>query len=46
MGSVGSWLITLNGDALAASDGAAIVAKSELRIEADNTAEVLLFDLV
>ena len=37
--------IALNGDALAAGDGAAIVAESELRIEADNTAEVLLFDL-
>jgi quercetin 2,3-dioxygenase len=37
--------IALNGDALVAGDGAAIVAESELRIEADNTAEVLLFDL-
>jgi quercetin 2,3-dioxygenase len=35
----------INGDALRAGDGAAIVAESELRIEAVGTAEILLFDL-
>jgi len=37
--------VKLNGNALRAGDGAAIVAESELRIEADDTAEILLFDL-
>lgn len=37
--------VTLNGDALRAGDGAAIISESELRIEADGTAEILLFDL-
>ena len=37
--------ITLNGYALTAGDGAAIEAESELTIEADRTAEILVLDL-
>ncbi len=37
--------ITVNGNALGASDGAAISGESELKIEARADAEVLLFDL-
>jgi quercetin 2,3-dioxygenase len=37
--------ITLNGEALAAGDGAAVGQESELRFETRETAEVLLFDL-
>jgi quercetin 2,3-dioxygenase len=37
--------ITVNRDALKAGDGAAITIESELKIEADARAEILLFDL-
>ncbi len=37
--------VALNGRALIAGDGAAIEAESELKIEADVSSEVLLFDL-
>jgi len=37
--------VTLNGNALAAGDGAAASGERELRIAADNAAELLLFDL-
>jgi redox-sensitive bicupin YhaK (pirin superfamily) len=37
--------ISLNGQTLSAGDGAAVIAESELTIQADGSSEVLLFDL-
>jgi redox-sensitive bicupin YhaK (pirin superfamily) len=37
--------VALNGQTLAAGDGAAVGQESEIRIEAQEAAEVLLFDL-
>jgi redox-sensitive bicupin YhaK (pirin superfamily) len=38
--------IVLNGDALTTGDGAAISVETNLKIEADAKAEILLFNLV
>jgi redox-sensitive bicupin YhaK (pirin superfamily) len=37
--------VSLNGSTLAAGDGAAVSAESDLKIQADGSSEVLLFDL-